>query len=372
MRSVNGDYILSAEDAQKVIATFKQRHTPLVIDYEHRSVDVKKTDTGIAIAAGWIHDLRYGSAGLEALIEWTPRAKGFIKDGEYRYTSPAGWKDEKTNRFEELVSVGLINDPGLVDIPRLTVDRRSLCKEAHMSATTTTAVTGEAALITEIRNLVGVNVADGSKDFNFDVDFLTALRDALRKKGDKPATQPVADKFDLAAVAKALGLEESASRDLVIATANTHRAASSQMSTIQTEIADLKGKLAVRDANDWLAPYAGKGLIGLGHTDEEKEADRKMILKIATSDRADAERILKQREALLPKQGKTTDPGTAAGGGANNTRDRAAVIASAAREFDEGGTEGRVTTRDNYINAALLEKKLPRLDDKERAQYAAV
>lgn len=68
-------------------ATAKKNGKPIVIDYEHQTLDGEE-----APAAGWIwdlfEDLTADPPGIYARNEWTPRAAAMIQGNEYRYISP--------------------------------------------------------------------------------------------------------------------------------------------------------------------------------------------------------------------------------------------------------------------------------------------
>ena len=67
------------ESIASVISHFTRRGNDMVIDYEHQTLkDVQ------APAAGWIKRLvDRGREGLWAVVEWTERAKEYLKNKEY-------------------------------------------------------------------------------------------------------------------------------------------------------------------------------------------------------------------------------------------------------------------------------------------------
>lgn len=104
---------LDAAGAAQVIAAAKARQTPMVVDYEHQSLAKDKPAGGVP-AAGWIEDLSYfAGLGLFARVAWTPRAKAYVDNDEYRYISPAFFFDHSTGAITELVNAALTNTPGL-------------------------------------------------------------------------------------------------------------------------------------------------------------------------------------------------------------------------------------------------------------------
>ena len=99
--------IVDAESIASVISHFNRRGNDLVIDYEHQSL--KDTQ---APAAGWIKRLiDRGREGLWAVVEWTPTAKKYLKNKEYRYFSPVFWVTNKERKVIRIESVALTNLP---------------------------------------------------------------------------------------------------------------------------------------------------------------------------------------------------------------------------------------------------------------------
>jgi len=98
----------------------KNRRIP--IDFEHAS-ESAATDGSIptvgAPAQGWIIDLdNRGSAGLWGLVQWGELARQYIREGKYRYISPAirfNARDRVTKAHigTRLTSAGLTNQPFL-------------------------------------------------------------------------------------------------------------------------------------------------------------------------------------------------------------------------------------------------------------------
>ena len=97
----------------------KANGRPLLIDYEHRSLDGVE-----APASGWIWDLQeFPNAdppGVYMLNEWTPRAKQAIEANEYKYLSPViaeGYEDPVTGEKVPwcLFNAALTNSPFMFD-----------------------------------------------------------------------------------------------------------------------------------------------------------------------------------------------------------------------------------------------------------------
>ncbi len=131
-------FSITAEDLADMVRNFdKRKNEQVVIDYEHASEMPEVARGGPVPAAGWIRGLKLAANGngggrdvpperLYALVEWTPQAKDMIKDGEYRFFSPAidwGAKDKETGEPQgaTLTSGALTNHPFLEELPPIVM-----------------------------------------------------------------------------------------------------------------------------------------------------------------------------------------------------------------------------------------------------------
>ncbi len=106
-------WTLSQAFAARLIALWRRRETPLVIDYEHQSLNARHNGQP-APAAGWIESLRYvPGEGLFAAVRWTEGAKAFIGQDEYRFISPVFSFNPQTGDVLELKGAALTNVPAL-------------------------------------------------------------------------------------------------------------------------------------------------------------------------------------------------------------------------------------------------------------------
>lgn len=104
---------LSREDAVALHERITARKTPLVIDYEHQTLNAAKNGRP-APAAGWFKGLKVESAGVFAAdVKWTAKAKRMIQDDEYRYFSPVFTYRPGTGEITNLLHVALTNAPAL-------------------------------------------------------------------------------------------------------------------------------------------------------------------------------------------------------------------------------------------------------------------
>lgn len=124
-------WTLTFDDAAAVIARWQQRETPLVVDYEHQTMNAAENGKP-APAAGWIESLEAGPDGLYATVKWTSAARAFIQADEYRYISPVFTFDPETGDVLELKSAALTNYPaldGMAAVAARTEDDSPMKKE---------------------------------------------------------------------------------------------------------------------------------------------------------------------------------------------------------------------------------------------------
>lgn len=106
--SEKGDFIVDEDGFQRIHNRMKRRAIDIVIDYEHQTLkDVP------APAAGWIKDLVLKENGVFAKVQWTEKAKEYLKNKEYKYLSPVVFVKKKDHKVEQLHSVALTNCPAI-------------------------------------------------------------------------------------------------------------------------------------------------------------------------------------------------------------------------------------------------------------------
>jgi phage I-like protein len=100
---------------ESVKAAHQAKGNDTVIDYEHQTL------TGqVAPAAGWVKDFYLKGGGLACRVDWTDRAKEYIKNKEYRYFSPVVNLD-KNRRLVSIQSIALTNLPKGHDLTPLAM-----------------------------------------------------------------------------------------------------------------------------------------------------------------------------------------------------------------------------------------------------------
>lgn len=122
VRTTKGEFILTPADASAIVAAANDHGADLMIDYEHLAV--RPIDAESGKAAGWFN-LEAREDGLWAVnVRWSPPATEMLRNGEYRYFSPAFSVDKKTREIKDLLNVALTNLPATKDLQALVAARR--------------------------------------------------------------------------------------------------------------------------------------------------------------------------------------------------------------------------------------------------------
>ena len=117
-----GEFALTPATFSEICANFKRDKLPIPIDAEHASEQDPTSGTipeRGAPAMGWIHELdNRGEGGLWGCVEWLEPARSYIKEGRYKFISPAirfNSRDRVTGQKigARLTSAGITNSPFL-------------------------------------------------------------------------------------------------------------------------------------------------------------------------------------------------------------------------------------------------------------------
>lgn len=141
-----GAFSMTAETWREIVSNWRRDGAlPIPIDAEHAS-ESAPTSGNIpsqgAPAMGWIHELvDRGVAGLFGWVEWLEPARSYIKQGRYKFLSPAvrfGSKDRVTGEAcgARLSSAAITNTPWLRGMPPLVAltDKSALAKKEREAA----------------------------------------------------------------------------------------------------------------------------------------------------------------------------------------------------------------------------------------------
>jgi phage I-like protein len=279
-----------------------------------------------------------------------------IRDQEYRYLSPVAIVRKEDMRMVALDSAALTNRPA---IPRMEpleahcwwLRKGKKRKEKHsMDAETTTGTSDPTVALARIAEILEI-------EDTADIGGLTqAILEAVRKlkgggeKKEGEGGEPVASKR----VLELLGLKADADENATFVAVNALRANGEKMTALLQRVEAAERKIADRDAEDLIRPFIQDGRINPNNV-EWVASCREMA-------RTNPEqfKLVMANTVPNPPPGKTTAPPRGAPAG------RETVIANARREYDEGGTHGRLTDCDIFVDQALREQRLAPLSDEER------
>ena len=232
---------INADIAQRIVAAFNATRQPLVIDYEHQTLNAESNGQP-APAAGWMHALKWiDGRGLFAEVELTARARDLVAAGEYRYFSPVLEYSRASGDITRVLMGALTNNPAIH------------CMEAI--------------------NLLAAASARFPTDQEDPVNFLEQLLAALGLPAtatEDAALQAVAAiKAELQAAYKELDIDDQteAGAEAIAAACAWLRAAPDAarfvpvgvVDQLKTSLAALSAKLHERERDDVLAPALADG-----------------------------------------------------------------------------------------------------------------
>lgn len=116
VKSTKGTFLVDNASVEMILKAFENRKIDLVVDYEHQTMlNVQ------APASGWITELKKGADAIIGRVEWTQKAKEYLKNREYRYLSPVIHVLEN-RRVSSIHSVALTNSPSIDGMPAVCKD----------------------------------------------------------------------------------------------------------------------------------------------------------------------------------------------------------------------------------------------------------
>lgn len=190
-------WYIDAAVAARVIARFDTRTNPVVVDYEHQTLN-KEENGQPAPAAAWIHQLHWREgSGLWATAELTARAAASIKAREYRYVSPVFVFDPVTGEVLAILMAAITNNPAIDGMAPLEVAAAATFGFTHPSKELPTVNKLLAALCA----VLGLDPATTTEDQA--VAACTALKAKLEAADQARTALGVADGADGAAMVAA-------------------------------------------------------------------------------------------------------------------------------------------------------------------------
>lgn len=246
VHSQKGEFDVDEESFRSMKAHMEKRGIDIVVDYEHQTLENVQAPAG-----GWIKDIYLQDGAIAAKVEWTPTARKYLENKEYRYLSPVILVRKADGKATVLHSVALTNTPAIdgmfpiinsVDLDQYddeggkTMDLKVLAKLLGLPEDVT-----EEQIFEKIKRTIG------------EVEQLK--KDVEKKTDSKNDGEFVANKTILGL----LNLNEYAKTEDV-ASAIIALKASPKVSTLECELKALKEKIASDDADKvvMLALKSGK------------------------------------------------------------------------------------------------------------------
>jgi len=304
-----GDFVLDEEAIASVMSDLEGRENDMVIDYEHQTLY-----GGEAPAAGWITKLvNKGKDGLWALVEWTDRAAGYLKNREYRYLSPVFLKRQSDGRVTKLINAALTNQPaidGMVPlVNKAALGRKEQTEVSEMEKLLK--LLGLAPDATEEMAMKAVMELQAGVVLVAHKDALAVLELAEDSKLEDVITALSAMKADaegMARLRKDLELAEGAPVSEITGTVMAMKQTSGQAGDLVVQLASLKARLDGKDAEGLVAQAMKDGKIALSQKD--------WALEYASKDPESFKVFIAKSPQVVPLGEKAGGgaPGAAAGG----------------------------------------------------------
>ena len=251
--------VVDEEGARSLIEDFKRRGNDMVIDYEHQTLG-----GGQAPAAGWIKSITdKGKDGIHVVVEWTEKAKEYLKNKEYRYFSPVMWIEKATRRVVKIENVALTNFPKVNNLKpiiakmneRLEADRTDLSDQTDK----TNKKEGGRIMLEKLKNLLGLAVDAAEEAVTGAVELLVAKMKTLEQRPEVIACKEVLE---------AVGAKADATKEQVIAKVVEIKDAVGKKIGVEAELValkkdhdELKTKWDNRNAEELIAKALSKGQI---------------------------------------------------------------------------------------------------------------
>lgn len=251
VNSEKGDFIVDQESYKQMKAEMQRRGIDIVIDYEHQTLkDVQ------APAGGWVKDLIYTPEAIVAKVEWTPKAKEYLKNKEYRYLSPVVLTRKSDSKAVVLHSLALTNTPAINGMFAIvnSVDFNTI----------NTKTGGKEMDLQRIKELLGLPAETPEEDV------MNALIKALEKPKDAPESKPEEEK-EVVANSVILGLLELPAEAKTEDVTTKIMALKAGVSRQNQEIQETMERLRQRDADDAVMMALKAGKITSAQKDWAKE-----------------------------------------------------------------------------------------------------
>ena len=198
--SLKGDFIVDEESFKLMRNAFKNRGLDIVVDYEHQTLDNIQAPAG-----GWIKDIYVEDRAVVAKVEWTEKAKEYLKNKEYKYLSPVVLTRKSDLRAVVLHSVALTNTPAIDNM--YPIVNKDAFKEVDL---TKYEIKGG----NDVEFLKKIAVILGLSEDATEEQITAAIKKLLEKEDDNQEVKLVANKTIL----ELLGLDENSKTEDVTST----------------------------------------------------------------------------------------------------------------------------------------------------------
>lgn len=254
VKSQKGDFVVDEESLEAMKAQIAKRGVDVVVDYEHQTLTGER-----APAAGWVKDLFLDAGAIKARVDWTPAAKEYLANKEYRYLSPVIQVRKSDSKAMGLHSLALTNTPAIEGMTPI-VNKSSF--EGGLNTMED--------LIKKLKELLGLGEdAPGEQVLEALEACLNENKTLKEAAGQQPTGQPSGDGKEAVVANKAilelLGLKQGAAPDAVQAEV---KALKSTVTELKARIADKEAEEAVQTAlkagklapsmKEWAKEYALK------------------------------------------------------------------------------------------------------------------
>lgn len=188
-KTLRGSVVLDEESASEMMAAYKDHGIDLVIDYEHQTFNSEENGQS-APAAGWYKpEVRQDGIWATA-VQWTERAREYLKSREYRYFSPSALLDVKTRRPTQLLPMALTNWPATKQIEPL-VAKNEINGEREMKS-----VLSALGLKADVEEVEAFSAVSKLRDFEKSVLMITNANSTADAVGVLTALKLKAEKAD--------------------------------------------------------------------------------------------------------------------------------------------------------------------------------
>lgn len=159
-----GDVLFDEEAAESVMKRYAEHGiSQLPIDYDHGMLGLIATSE-TSKAAGWFTPIVNEKGALVASgVQWTPKAAKALSEREFRFFSPALYKDEKTGRVTRLINLALTNLPATKgQLPLVAKDDIDTPCERHNNRGNMSEILKLLGVKTEAEALVAIDRKDSA------------------------------------------------------------------------------------------------------------------------------------------------------------------------------------------------------------------